>query len=66
MKEFKKYLDSVPIGELMYEYHVGGKTYDEDYIRIVHPCMINVVSVKVLDFVLKFVWVVINGSFVFL
>ena len=50
----------------MYEYHVGGKACDEDYIRIVHPCMITVVSVNILDFVLKFVWVVINGSFVFL
>ena len=66
MKEFKKYLDSVPMGELMYEYRVGGKAYDEDHIRILHPCMITVVSVKVIDFVLKFVWVVINGSFVFL
>ena len=62
MKEFKKYLDSVPIGELMYEYHVGGKACDEDYIRIVHPCMITVVSVNILDFVLKFVLAVINGS----
>ena len=62
MKEFKKYLDLVPIGELIYEYCVGGKAGDEDYTRMVHPCMITVVSVNTLDFVLKFVLVVINGS----
>ena len=52
MKEFKKYLDLVPIGELIYEYRVGGKAGDEVYTRIVHPCMITVVSVNILDFVL--------------
>ena len=61
MQEFRNHLDSVSISELIYEYQVG-KACDEDYIRIVHPCMITVVSVSNLDFVLKFVLAVINGS----
>ena len=62
--EFKNHLDSVSISELIHEYQVGGKACDEDYIRIVHPCMITVVSVNIIDFVLKFVLAVINGSVV--
>ena len=62
VQEFKYRLGSVPINELIYEYQDGGKACDEDYIRIVHPCMITVVSVSILDFVLKFVLAVINGS----
>lgn len=62
MQEFRNQLDSVSISELIYEYQDGGRACDEDYIRIVHPCMITVVSVSILDFVLKFVLAVINGS----
>lgn len=62
LQEFKKHVDSVPISELIYEYRAGGKACDEDYIRTVHPCMITVLSTSILDFVLKFVLAVINGS----
>ena len=62
MLEFKKHLDSVLISELIYEYRVDGKACDEDHIRIVHPCMLTVVPINILDFVLKFVLVVLNGS----
>ena len=62
MLEFKKHLDSVLISELIYEYRVDGKACNEDYIRIVYPCMLTVVPINILDFVLKFVLVVLNGS----
>ena len=60
--EFKKHLDSVLISELIYEYRVDDKACNEDYIRIVHPCMLTVVPINILDFVLNFVLVVLNGS----
>ena len=46
----------------MYENHIGSNKCDEDYIRIVHPCIITVISLNIVDFVLKFVLAVINGS----
>jgi len=59
MQEFKYQLDLVPISELINEYRVGGKACDEG---TVHPCMTTVVSLNIIDFALKFVLVVINGS----